>query len=230
MIDGRRVLAVITARGGSKGLPRKNVLALAGKPLIAWSIDAALGARSVDQCIVSTDDDEIAEVSRRYGALVPFKREAALASDTASSMDVLFDALRRVPGFDIVVLLQPTSPLRTRDHVEAGLVRLCESGADSCLSLAPARDHPWLTYRIDANHSPVSFCAPDVVPRRQDMPEAWVLNGAFYASRVEGLEQRRSFMTGRVTALEMTPDESVDIDGPGDFQEAERLMQLRLES
>ena len=113
MIGDRSVLAVITARGGSKGLPRKNLLPFRGAPLIAWTIRAAQAANSIDRLILSSDDPEIIETAHSLGCEAPFRRTPDLSSDTAASVDVLLDAAARVPGYDIVVLLQPTSPLRT---------------------------------------------------------------------------------------------------------------------
>jgi CMP-N,N'-diacetyllegionaminic acid synthase len=230
MIDGRSVLALITARGGSKGLPRKNVLPIAGKPLIAWTIEAARQSPSVDRCIVSTDDDEIARVSQEHGAEIPFRRAAELARDEASSMDVVADALRRVPGFDILLLLQPTSPLRSAADIERGLRLLIDSNADSCVSVAPAIDHPWLTFRIGRDARLEPFCEGRTNTRRQDMPAACVLNGAFYAAPVASLVTLGSFTAGRVAAFEMPRADSADIDEFEDFQIAERLLLQRLAS
>ena len=129
MIGGRSVLAVITARGGSKGLPGKNLAPFRGEPLIARTIRAAQGAPSIDRLILSSDDPAIMETARSLGCEAPFQRAAELASDTAASIDVLLDAADRAPGYDIVVLLQPTSPLRTAGDIEATLAVMAETGA-----------------------------------------------------------------------------------------------------
>lgn len=121
MINGRRVLAVIPARGGSKRVPRKNIREVAGKPLIAWTINAAKGSRYIDRCIVSTDDEEVADIARQCGGDVPFMRPAEFARDDSSSIDVLRHAVGKVPGYDIIVLLQPTSPERTSADIDAAL-------------------------------------------------------------------------------------------------------------
>ena len=114
-----KVLAVIPARGGSKGLVRKNILDLAGIPLIAWTIEAAKRSKYIDRVVLSSDDDEIMAVAKHYGCEVPFRRPSALASDDAASLDVLFHAIEKVPGYDYVILLQPTSPLRTFTDIDS---------------------------------------------------------------------------------------------------------------
>jgi CMP-N,N'-diacetyllegionaminic acid synthase len=222
VIDGKRVLALVTARGGSKGLPGKNVLPFAGKPLIAWTIEAARQSQFVDRCVLSTDDQRIAAVGLSFGADVPFMRDASLASDESTSMDVVFDALARVPGFDYIVLLQPTSPLRTAAHIDTGLTVLTTTGADSVVAVCQAQDHPLLTFRWDAANRLVPFCEQSELTRRQDMPAAFVLNGAFYAAPIATLTARRSFTRGSVAAFEMSREESADIDDWNDFRAAEQ--------
>lgn len=127
-IDKSKVLALITARGGSKGLPRKNVLQVAGRPLIAWTIEAALKSNIVDRVVLSSDDNEIIETAKSWGCSVPFRRPAHLANDTASSMQVVLHALEQLPGFDYVILLQPTSPLRTASDIDAAFHELKSTG------------------------------------------------------------------------------------------------------
>lgn len=220
MIQGLSVLAVIAARGGSKGLPRKNVLPVGGKPLIAWTIEAARAARHVDRVVLSSDDAEIIAVAKEHDCDVPFVRSAALASDTASSVDVVLDAIERVPGFDIVVLLQPTSPLRSASDIDCTISRLVASGAPCCVTLRPASDHPYWTFRIDATGRLAGFCVPaEALPvRRQDLPPAWCLNGAVYAARTEWFLRTRTFLSGDTVGFEMPAERSIDIDTPADFE------------
>lgn len=225
MIDGQKILAVITARGGSKGLPGKNIRPLAGVPLIGWSIRAARGSALVDRTIVSTDDENIARVARECGGEVPFIRDAKLAGDATPSLDVVLDALDRVPGFDIVVLLQPTSPLRTSDDVD-GAIRLCiEKGAPTCVSVCEADKSPYWMYTVsaDARMNPV-LPAENRATRRQDLPTVHVLNGALYVARVNALRNTRAFVTGDTVAYPMPKTRSVDIDTATDFLVAEHLL------
>lgn len=229
MIGERKVLAVITARGGSKGLPGKNIRPLGGLPLIGWTIQAAKASRYVDRIILSSDDPAIMAVATDLGCDVPFVRSSALASDDATSVDVVLDALERVPGYDVVVLLQPTSPLRNADDID-GTIALLQS-ASSAVSATPALTHPWLTYRPDASgllspyvdHASTGF-------RRQDFPPALTLNGAVYAADVAWLNRAKSFVRGGQTQVwTMPPERSIDIDTLEDFQDAERACRPMLD-
>jgi len=227
MIGQRSVLALVIARGGSKGVPGKNIARLGGKPLIAWSIEAARASRYVDRVVLSTEDPEIAEVACQYGCDVPFRRDPSLATDTASSMDVVMDALSRVQRPGVVVLLQPTSPLRTASDIDAGLELLERSHADACVAVAEAQDHPFLVFRASATGELSPYVEGDLPTRRQEFPSAWVLNGAFYAAPIETLERDRSFTAGRVVGLPMSREASIDIDELDDFETAERALMAR---
>lgn len=225
MISGKSVLAVITARGGSLGLPRKNVLPFRGSPLIAWTIQAALASRHVDRVILSSDDAEIIETAARFGCEAPFVRVPALAGPEAASIDVVLDALDRTPGYEVVVLLQPTSPLRISEDIDGALERMDETGAPAVVSVRPSTDHPWLTFGRDGRDrlAPHAQVPKGASLRRQDLPEAWVLNGAVYAAGVAWLRRGRTFMRPGETALWPMPAErSVDIDTLEDFRRAER--------
>jgi len=225
MIGDRRVLAVITARGGSKGLPGKALLPLAGVPLIGWTIRAAQASQRIDRLILSSDDPEIIGVAQGLGCEAPFIRSSELASDTARSIDVVLDALERVPGFDIVVLLQPTSPLRSAEDIDGTLNLLRDR--PSAVSVAPAAVHPWMVYGDDGTGALLPFVAvaDGVSQRRQDLPAAWALNGAVYAAEVSWLFGNRSFVRAGETAFWPMPAErSVDIDTRDDFDRAELTM------
>lgn len=222
MIGERRVLAVITARGGSKGLPGKNIRRLAGLPLIGWTIKAAKASRHVDRTILSSDDSETIAVATDLGCDAPFVRSSDLASDAATSIEVVLDALERVPGYDVVVLLQPTSPLRSAEDIDGTLALL--EAAPSAVSATQALTHPWLTYRPDQSGLLSSYVAQAHAGfRRQDLPPALMLNGAVYAADVKWLKRERSFLRdGQTRAWAMPPERSIDIDTLDDFEEAER--------
>ena len=224
MISGKSVLAVITARGGSQGLPRKNVLPFRGTPLIAWTIEAAKASRLVDRVIVSSDDAEIIETATRFGCEAPFVRASALAGPEAASIDVVLDALDRTPGHQVVLLLQPTSPLRTAQDIDGALEEMGETGARSVVSVRPSQDHPWLTFGKDGQGrlTPYAEAPGGRSLRRQDLPEAWILNGAIYAAEVDWLRRERTFTRPGETALWPMPAErSIDIDTLEDFRLAE---------
>jgi CMP-N,N'-diacetyllegionaminic acid synthase len=224
------VLAVITARGGSKGVPRKNVRPLGGQPLIAWTVRAALEARCVARVIVSTDDAEIVEAARDAGAEVPFLRPAALASDTATSVDVMLHALDAVPGFDRAVLLQPTSPFRTSEDIDAGFA-LWQGwpGAGSCVSVCEVPLSPRLMYEegSDGRLKPLLPDAPRSL-RRQDLPKTLMLTGAMYFIEVNRFRAEKRFVFDDSIGFEMAPERSLDIDTEADFAEAESRLAIAI--
>lgn len=220
-----RILALIPARGGSKGLPGKNIRLLAGKPLIAWSIEAALASRYLSRVVVSSEDETILDRARAYGAETPFVRPESLARDDTPGIDVVLHALDALPGFDWVVLLQPTSPLRTTGDIDASIQRCLESGAPACVSVCEADASPWWMFSLDGDGRMRSFLPPEQRPaRRQDLPALYALNGAVYVARVDWLRQTRSFLTEETVAYVMPPERSVDIDTAFDLRLAECLV------
>ena len=225
MIAGKSVLALITARGGSKGVPGKNILAIGGRPLIQWTIDAALASRHIDRLILSSDDAMIIAAAVSAGCEAPFRRAAALSGDEVSSIDVVIDALERVPGYDIVLLLQPTSPLRNAADIDGALELLESSQAPACVSVRAAEEHPYWTFRLDSTGRLERFVEPagGLPLRRQDLPAAWCLNGAIYAARVDWLLREGSFLSNRTVAYPMPAERSIDIDTP---QDVERLKSI----
>lgn len=220
MIAGQSVLALITARGGSKGVPGKNILPIGGRPLIQWTIDAARASRHVDRVVLSSDDMAIIDAAVRGGCEAPFVRDAALATDEASSMDVVADALARLPAHDIVVLLQPTSPLRTAADIDGVLERMQSTGAPACVSVREATDHPYWTFRLGESDRMEPYATPPsgLPSRRQELPGAWCLNGAVYAARTGWLLENRSFLSLQTAAYPMPVDRSLDIDTPADVE------------
>ena len=228
MIGGQRVLGIIPARGGSKGVPGKNIQVVGGRPLIGWTIEAARASACLDAFLVSTDDEAITAVARAEGADVPFRRAAELATDTATSVDVALDAGRRLPGFDILVLLQPTSPLRTGEDIDAALKLMLTSGAASCASVCEALEHPWLMFARDDQDRLQAFFEPPAGAslRRQDLPKAYVLNGAVYAARMDRLaETRRFFIPGETASYVMPIEKSDDIDTWDDLWRVDKIFQ-----
>lgn len=226
MIDGLRVLALVAARGGSKGVPGKNVLPVGGKPLIAWTLDAARGSRYVDRLVLSSDDAGIIGVAREHGCDAPFVRDAALATDSASSVDVVLDALERLPEYDVIVLLQPTSPLRSTGDIDATLERLVSTGAPACVTVRPAEEHPYWTFQLGPDGRLSRFAEPAAgLPlRRQDLPAAWCLNGAVYAARIPWFRRERSFLSPATVAQPMPAERSIDIDTPADVDRLRALL------
>ena len=218
MIGTRKVLALIPARGGSKGLPGKNILPVNGRPLIAWSIAAARDSRFVDRIVMSSDDDAIMAAAAACGCEVPFRRPAELATDSASTIDVVLHALDALPGHDVVIVLQPTSPLRTATDIDAACQKFHASGAPTCVSISRVEQTPYWMYRLGDNDVLVPVLeAPPGVTRRQDLPPVYVLNGAIYIADVGWLRRSRSFVTADTVACVMPPERSIDIDTAADF-------------
>jgi CMP-N,N'-diacetyllegionaminic acid synthase len=219
MIGDAAVLALIPARGGSKRLPGKNVADVAGRPLIAWTVDAARAVSSVDRVVVSSDDDAILAAATAAGAEAPFRRPAALATDSATSADVLMHALDSLDQpFGFAVLLQPTSPLRTAADID-GCLQLCaRTGAPSAVSVSVAHPHPaWCYLRDGAGRlHALGAAEPDA--------EVLALNGAVYAVHVEWFRANRRFVAEGTMGYVMPPDRSVDIDEPIDLE----IARLRL--
>ena len=220
-----KVLALITARGGSKGLPRKNILPLGGKPLIAWTIEAAQQSGIADQIVLSSDDNEIIKVAETWGCSVPFKRPSVLASDIASSVDVVMHTLDQLPGFDYIVLLQPTSPLRNAEDIKNAFNALLEAKAKSCISVTEVEQSPYWMYLEDNESRLVKLIhKPDVPTRRQDLPKVYIPNGAIYISEIKELIKNKTFIGNNCIAYKMTAESSIDIDCAKDFKKAEQMI------
>ena len=219
MINGKPVLAIIPARGGSKRLPAKNKLDLCGKPLLAYSIEAAYKSVCVDRVIVSTDDDEICEIAIRFGAEVPFMRPKNLATDEASSIDVVCHVLEQTgysqADFDsYFILLQPTSPLRLSTDIDAACQLLSENQANSVVSVCPCEHSPLWTNTLSETKSLDGFISPEIFEKRsQDLPQYYRLNGAIYLYRVSEFLKKRSFFGVNPSfAYVMATERSVDVD------------------
>ena len=225
-----KVLAIIPARGGSKGIPRKNIKTLAGKPLIAWSIETSLQAQGINRVIVSTEDDEIALVAKKFGAHVPFMRPLSLAQDDTPSFAPVLHAIEQLPGFEWVLLLQPTSPLRSVNDIE-GIIKLCSDvGATSAVSITKISKHPFWMYQLDDQKflQPLFPNRPEI-NRRQDLPSAYALNGAMYMARTDWLIENNSFIDSETLGYTMPEERSVDLDSSMDWLWAEYLIERSYE-
>ena len=224
------ILGLIPACGGSKSIPRKNIKLLAGKPLIAWTIEAALKSQKLTRVIVSTDDAEIAEVARKWGAETPFLRPAEFSGDDSSSISVVLHAIhwfeeqeRFLP--DYVLLLQPTSPFRKAQDICAAMELMEARQSVAVVSVIEAAKHPYLCKRILSDSTLADFVASDLAYlRRQDLPPAYALNGAIYLNRRESLLRDRSFWPSGTLAYVMPTDRSLEIDTPWDWRLAELIL------
>jgi len=219
VIDGLSVLALVPARGGSKGIPGKNIIPLGGKPLIAWTIEAATAVDAIDRLIVSTDDEAIARVAQDYQCEVPFMRPAELAADDTAGIDVVLHALDELDHFDIIVLLQPTSPFRTAAHIDGAMRLLMEQRAPSVVSVAQSAKPPeWLYYTDDNGRLEPMLKGREDLSRRQDSKPVFYLNGAIYVARTEWLREQGGFVGDDTVAYVMPAESSIDIDEPWDLQ------------
>jgi CMP-N,N'-diacetyllegionaminic acid synthase len=229
-----KVLGLIPARGGSKGLPGKNLRHLHGKPLLHHSVENALNASCISTVVVSTDDPNIAESAELAGAEVPFMRPPELAGDTTSSIDVLLHCLDWYGGkgqsFDIVTLIEPTSPLREISDIEKGINLLISKGHGSVVSVCESEgQHPSFSYRKDSNSKIIPFTGKQPTNiRRQDIDPVYFLDGTFYASFVKELRAQRSFYHENTYCFEVPKWKSLEIDDIYDFVMIEAIMKQRL--
>jgi len=227
-----RIIGLIPARGGSKGLPRKNITQLAGKPLIAWTIETAVESNCLDRVIVSTDDLEIARISEEYGAEVPFIRPEEYASDSATSLSVVQHAIEylRSNGIsdkDFILLLQPTSPLRNSTDIINSVKLLELEKVNAVVSVFDAPCHPYYLKRVthDGFLFPYDESAPDNF-RRQDCPKLFIPNGAIYLNQICSLIDKKTFFPLYTYAYIMPNTRSIDIDSIEDLVIAEAMFQL----
>jgi N-acylneuraminate cytidylyltransferase len=225
MIEGQRVLGVIPARGGSKGVPGKNIREVGGRPLISWAIDQARGSRYLDRTIVSSDCPEIISVALNCGGDVPFIRPASLAKDTTPGVDPALHAVRELPGYDYVVLLQPTSPLRTSEDIDACIELCILSSAPSAVSVSIVSESPYWMYKMNTAQRlyPV-IGAEEAVMRRQDLPPIYLVNGALYVASTYWLKKAGTFINEETVGYVMPGQRAIDIDSEEDFEHLIRLI------
>ena len=223
------LLALIPARGGSKGIPRKNIKKLCGKPLIAWSIEAAQKSKYIDQIIISTEDKEIADVARSYGAEVPFMRPHKLAQDDTPGIAPVLHALGKFPRIEQILLLQPTSPLRTADDIDGIVNKYQERQSPAAVSVYEPSKHPYWMYFCGEDEILSPFTDSPISTRRQDLPKVFALNGALYLANAKWLIQNESFISPKTLGYVMPPERSFDIDTPLDWDWVEFLMKKEYE-
>lgn len=227
MIEGNQVVAIIPARGGSKGVPRKNVRDVGGKPLIAWTIEEAKQSRYIDRLIVSTDDEEIATVATSYGC-ESIKRPEELSQDDTPTIDAVFHALARMDSYDYVVLLQPTSPLRVTEDIDRCLEICMENDVHSCVSICETETSPYWMYRLNEDKRLSKLVQSEKrYTRRQDTPKVYALNGAVYVANIQWLIRERSFVADDTVGYIMPRERSLDIDTPLDLEFVDFLMRQR---
>lgn len=236
MYQGKSFLAIIPARGGSKGLPGKNIKGLCGKPLIAWSIEAGLGSQYIDDVMVTTDSEEIAKVAREFGASVPLLRPTELASDTATT----FDAVKHVidfyerqlhKSFDYIVLLEPTSPLREKDDLDGMIEKISSMDGefDAIVSLGEVHEHPSIMKKIVGNEIEPYRKELEMATRRQDNEVAYFPYGVAYIVKTKTLLEEKTFYPQRTTHYLIKRYQCYEIDDIYDFLAIENIMKFAWE-
>lgn len=230
MAHDNKILAVIPARGGSKGVHRKNIKQLLGKPLIAWTIEAAKKSIYLDKTIVTTEDDEIAQICTKYGIEV-LKRSQDLATDTARTVDVVINSLNQLAdkGYkaNTILLLQCTSPTRLTRHIDEAILSFINNEkADSLISVSEVTHTPWWNKKINNDGFLEDFLSYDKInlTKRQDFPPIYIINGSIYIIKTNVLLEKKSFETNSTIAYVMERKYSIDIDDNMDFAIAETIM------
>ena len=220
-------LAIIPARGGSKRLPRKNILDLCGKPLISWSIEAALKSKYISKVVVSSDDEEILNISSNFGADI-IKRSYELANDTATTFDAIKHTINNLEKYDYIVLLQPTSPLRNEKHIDEAIELLEEKQADGIVSVCEMDHSPLWSNTLPEDGNMRGFLREEILNKRsQDLEKYYRLNGAVYICKTDKLLENKSFfLKDNIFAYIMDRKSSIDIDEEIDFLFAERVIEL----
>lgn len=219
MLHKKRIFAIIPARGGSKGLPKKNILEASGKPLIAWTISEAQKSKYIDRLILSSDDSEIIEIAKKWGCEVPFVRPKRLATDEATTIAAVFHAMKSLSQeYDYVVLLQPTSPLRKVADIDQCIEFCNTQNAPACVSVTEADKNPYWMFQIhEDKHMTPAIDSSGLKLRRQNLPIFYTLNGAVYVAKWDWLLKEKTFLTKDTIAYIMEKESSLDIDTKLDF-------------
>jgi len=227
MINGNNILALIPARGGSKGIKDKNIYPLCGKPLIDYSIEVALESNYIDTVMVTTDSQKIADIATECGARVPFLRPDYLANDTAKTIDVVMHSLKWLDTndekYDILVLLQPTQPLRTVEDVDSAIELFCKNGCKGLASISHVAEHPILMRKIKENGEMSKLLDISSTVRRQDMDTWYKINGCIYINSISRIDEHTSFNDNPIPYI-MPVEHSVDIDEISDIWMAEHYI------
>jgi CMP-N,N'-diacetyllegionaminic acid synthase len=227
-----KVLGIIPARGGSKGIPRKNIVPLLGKPLLAYTAEAALAAKRLSRVVLSTEDEEIAKIGREWGLEVPFLRPRELARDDTPTLPVLQHALRWLEEnegdfFQYICILQPTHPLRRAADIDGCIELMEREQADTVITILPVPHHynpHWVYFQDKSGPLHLSTGETNPIPRRQELPPAFHREGSVYVSRRDIVMTQESYYGNRLLGYLIDPARSVNIDGPQDLEKVEKLL------
>jgi len=227
-----RVLGLIPARGGSKGVPGKNNKLLNGTPLIGYTIASALASRHISEVVVSTDSEELAQISKELGASVPFIRPATLATDSSPTLDTVIHAIEQLAAtglhFDAVCLLQPTVPFRQAEEIDAAIGKFKKSGADSLISVReiPAKFNPHWAFEPTEGQDFLTIATGEtnIVARRQELPKSYYRDGSIYLTNTEIITEKRSLYGQRIAYHENNSTPPINIDTAEDWLKAEEYL------
>ncbi|WP_053218581.1 acylneuraminate cytidylyltransferase family protein [Virgibacillus senegalensis] len=229
MLNGKTFLAVIPARGGSKGIPRKNLTFVNRKPLIQYTIEEALTSEAIDDVIVSTDDQDIADVSIKLGASVPFLRPPELAGDHSKTIDAVMHVINeqrnRYKEYSYVVILQPTQPLRKSWHIDEAALKIIENGQNGLVSISKVVEHPVLMRTISSEGRLKNVLNINSTLRRQDFPDVYKVNGAIYINKISSLSNQTSLNDNEIGYI-MDEKYDLDIDKQSDIEELLRRVKV----
>lgn len=226
MINNKKILAIIPARGGSKGVPRKNIRLIAGKPLIAWTIDEAKKSKYIDRIILSSEDKEIIAIAGQWGCEVPFVRPLELAQDNVTGIEPVLHALKNISGrYDYFILLQPTSPLRTVEDIDGCIEKCLHSNAPACVTVTEPDKSPFWMFYLDDR----ALLHPVVRQKnrkllRQELDSIYALNGAVYVAKVSWFKKNKKFISRNTIAYIMPKERSIDIDTELDLRICHALL------
>jgi len=222
------ILALIPARGGSKGIVRKNIKLLSGKPLINWTIETANKTKFIDKLIVSTDDLEISQIAKKAGAEVPFIRPDEISRDDTPGIEPALHAIKQIPDFEWLLLLQPTSPLRSVEDIE-GIISFCrKNNSPSAVSICEVNQHPYHMYHRGKNLNLQPFIKDrPKFSGRQDFSPLYITNGALYFAKIDWLLKKKSFISLETLGFEMPIDRSIDLDSLYDWDIVEQKLKKK---
>tara|TARA_Y100000991_G_C21856042_1_gene298825 strand:- start:42 stop:755 length:714 start_codon:yes stop_codon:yes gene_type:complete len=221
-------IALIPARGGSKGIPRKNIKQFCSKPLIYWSIKVALESEFIDRVIVSTEDDEIAKIAKSFSAEVPFIRPTELSNDKSPGIDPVIHALQKLPEVNDLLLLQPTSPIRQKKDIEGIFHKRSMHHSDSAVSVTESSKSLNLFFRINPENKLIPVGKTFNIKPRQSYSKEYIINGSMYLSTRKSILENNSLITSKTIAYKMSNKYSIDIDSPFDWEIAEYIMSTML--
>jgi CMP-N,N'-diacetyllegionaminic acid synthase len=228
MFNGKKVIAIIPARGGSKRVPRKNLRQINGKSLLDRTIDTAKQSRFIDRIVVSSEDAEIITAAKKAGADVPFVRPAELAQDTSPGVDPILHAVENLPGYDYLVLLQVTTPLRTVSDIDDCIQFCLEQDAPVCVSVKEVSENPYWMFKIKDDNKLAPVMVEAAPSRSQDLPVITILNGALYVAKTDWFLENKTFLCAETIGFKMSREKSLDIDTEEDWKEYENYLKRNI--